>query len=138
MTYDYADAVVACADLAGRAGARDFQIGYVHDDVPVEEAGWYAHASYQGARVITDQHRSPTAAAMRLAERLLRGAQCRCGNPVALSDETTGCRWRLMGQRWEPGCDAPPVHMPAGTRGDVGAMHQAMNRAQRRATRKER
>jgi hypothetical protein len=34
--------------MAGRAGAREFEIGYLHDDVPLEDAGWYAHVQYQG------------------------------------------------------------------------------------------
>ena len=125
MTAFYADAVLACADLVGRAGARDFEIGFMRDDVPVAEAGWYAVATYQGARVITDEHRSPTTAAMALAERLLTGATCRCGKPVALADGSAGCRWRLVGKRWEPGCDVPPVHVK-GERGDHAAMVRAL------------
>lgn len=120
------DVVIACADLVGRAGARDFEIGYVHDDVPVEEAGWYAHASYQGARLQAQDHRSPSAAALALAERILSGGTCRCGRPVALADGQTGaCRWQLLGKRWEPGCDAPSVKV-AGRRGDLDAMHAAL------------
>lgn len=106
------DTIIACADLVGRSGAKDFQIGYLHDDVPVEEAGWYAHASYKGARLMAQDHRSPTSAALALSERLLRGAACRCGQPVTLTDTAPGCRWRLMGQRWEPGCNAPSVRSP--------------------------
>lgn len=131
----YADAVIACADLVGRAGAKDFEIGYVHEGVPVEDAGWYAVATYQGARVMVDEHRSPTGAAMALAERLLSSATCRCRRPVVLADDRVGCRWRLMGQRWEPGCDVPPVRVE-GHRGDhaamVAALSQPLNRAERR------
>ena len=126
------DIVIACADLVGRAGASEFQIGYLHDDVPVEEAGWYAHAQYKGARIIAQDHRSPTAAALALGERLLRGATCRCTKPVTLSDGAEGCRWQLVGQRWEPGCDEPSISIP-GKRGDYAAMAVAMgNRAERR------
>lgn len=132
------DLVVACADLVGRSGASGFEIGYLHDDVPVEEAGWYAHASYRGARITVEDHRSPTAAALALAERLLRGATCRCRRPVMLTDGP-GCRWRLMGQRWEPGCDVAPVRIN-GERGDYAAMQRAiaqpLNRADRRKLRK--
>lgn len=130
------DVVIACADLVDRAGASGFEIGYVHDDVPVEEAGWYAHATYQGARIIADDHRSPTGAVLALAERLLRGAACRCRRPVSLSDAQQGCRWRLVGRRWQPGCDAEPLHVK-GARGDHAAMLRALtepvNRAERRA-----
>jgi hypothetical protein len=131
------DIVVACADLVGRAGAVEFEIGHVHDDMPVEEAGWYAHAKYRGMRITAQDHRSPTGAALALAERLLRGAACRCGVPVALSDDAQGCRWRLLGQRWEPGCDAPPLTVQGG-RGDYAAMVRALgNRADRRRAERE-
>jgi hypothetical protein len=129
------DIVIACADLVGRCGASGFEIGYLHDDVPVEEAGWYAHASYRGARITVENHRSPASVALALAQRLLSGGTCRCRKPVTLSDDVDGCRWRLMGARWEPGCNAPPVDVSA-SRGDYAAIAQAvaqpMNRAQRR------
>jgi hypothetical protein len=125
MTDMYGDAVVACADLVGRAGAKDFEIGYLRDDVPPEDAGWYAIATYQGARLMADEHRSPTGAAMALAERILSGATCRCRKPVALADGKQGCRWRLVGQRWEPSCDVPSVRVK-GERGDYDAMMRAL------------
>lgn len=122
--------VVACADLVGRAGARGFQIGYLHDDVPADQAGWYAHAQYRGARITADNHRGPVEAAEALARRLLTGAKCRCGRLVALSrsgavafDGTVvadgsrwtvadarsagQCRWERRGARWEPSCPVP-------------------------------
>jgi hypothetical protein len=135
----YSDALIACADLAGRAGAKDFEIGYLHDDVPIEQAAWYAQASYQGARIMVGEQSSPTAAAMALAERLLSSATCRCRKPVALTDTAEGCRWRLVGQRWEPGCDAQPISVK-GPRGDHAAMQRALaetgNRRERRAAKK--
>lgn len=117
---------MACADLAGRSGAIDFALGYVHEDVPSEDAGWYAVARFQGARIQTDEHRSPSTAALALAERLLRDAMCVCRRRVVLSDAVDGCRWRLVGARWEPGCDAPPIRV-AGARGDIAGMHQLMD-----------
>jgi hypothetical protein len=139
---DYAneDVVIACADLVGRCGASGFEIGYLHDGVPVEDAGWHASAQFRGARIMVEDHRSPTGAALALAERLLRGAACRCRQPVTLSDGKPGCRWRLVGKRWEPGCDAEPIHVK-GQRGDYAAMVEALNqhqpnRAARRAAKK--
>lgn len=136
------DVTLACTDLVGRTGARNFDIGYLHDDVPVEETGWYATAYYQGARISTDGHRSPSTAAMALAERLLGGATCRCREPVTLSDGRPDCRWRLAGKRWEPGCDVPSVRVE-GARGDYAAMARALaeqptpaNRRERRTQRK--
>jgi len=121
------DAVVACADLVGRSGARGFEIGYLHDDVPVEDAGWYASAQYRGAWLVAENHRGPAEAAEALALRILKGGKCRCGKLVALS--TTGaiafpdahmadgsrwtakdaaragqCLWRRNGRQWVPGC----------------------------------
>jgi hypothetical protein len=140
------DIVIACADLAGRAGAAGFEIGYAGDENgPVEEARWYAVAEYRGARLIADEHRSPTAAALALAERLLSGARCRCTRPVTLSDGRPGCRWQLAGRRWEPGCDAAPITVAGGKRGDLAAMERALsqvppggNRAARRAAKRRR
>lgn len=45
------DALAACAELVGRTGAKDFQIGYLHDNVPLRLAGWYAYAQYPGNRI---------------------------------------------------------------------------------------
>lgn len=130
------DVVVACMDLVGRGGAKEFEIGFVHEDVPSEEAGWYAYAQYQGARIMVQDHRSPSGAALALAERFLNGGTCRCRRPITLSDTGEGCRWKLVGARWEPGCDVPSMEITAGGRGDYAAMAKAMtqplNREQRR------
>lgn len=122
------DIIIACADLVGRTGARNFEIGYLHDDVPVEEASWYAHAQLRGARLTAENHRSPTEAAQALAERLLKGAKCKCGRLVTTSTDGAfaffkshtvdgkrwdarvaakagQCRWRRIGPRWTPGCE---------------------------------
>lgn len=130
------DVLNACLHLVERSGARDFEIGHLHDDVPVEEAGWYAQVSFQGARIAVGDHRSPTGAAMALAERLLAGATCRCRKPVTLSDDAEGCRWRLAGARWEPGCDVAPIHVQ-GKRGDHAAMQRALARPMSRADRRK-
>lgn len=119
-----ADAILACADLVGRAGASSFDIGYTGDETSPR---WYAQAHYRGTRIMVQDRHTPTEAAQGLAERLLRGGTCRCGKPVSLSDRP-GCRWRLVGARWEPGCDAPSVRTP-GKRGDLGAMERALRAA---------
>jgi hypothetical protein len=118
------DAVVACADLVGRAGAAGFEIGWTGDD---DHPRWYAHAQYAGTRLMVQDRHTPTDAAMGLAERLLRGARCRCRRLVALGGGPSGdhCRWRLAGPKWEPGCEAPPVKVD-GRRGDIQAMRRAM------------
>jgi hypothetical protein len=122
------DAVKACADLVGRTGATSFECGYVHEGVPVAEAGWYATAVYKGAKITAEDKSSPAEACDALADRLLTGAQCQhCEGLVALTDEgafaysravlATGqrwdaddaakapqCRWTRTGARWERGC----------------------------------
>lgn len=139
------DVVVACFDLAGRAGAAECSLEWTcphtpgePDDHTCERVTWEATARYQGARITKHGYATPSEAAFALAERLLRGATCRCTKPVALADGKPGCRWRLVGQKWEPSCDAPPLSVP-GKPGDYGALQAALqgaNRAERRAARK--
>jgi hypothetical protein len=142
--YINADVVMACADLASRTGASGFEIGHVHDDVPIEEAGWYAHVNFRGARIIVENLRGPDEAALALAQRLLTGATCRCLKPVSLGVLQRGCRWKLVGERWESGCDAPPIKLAPGTKaGDYGEIQRALanvagNRMARRAAKKGR
>jgi hypothetical protein len=79
------DAFIAAVDLTGRTGARQLEVGYLHDDVPAEQAGWYAHAQYRGARITVEDHAGPVQALEALAWRLLTGAQCQhCHGLVAL------------------------------------------------------
>ncbi len=121
------DRVIACADLVGRSGAREFQIGFLNDSPP---HAWYAHAMFRGARLQVENQDGPAQAAMALAVKILTGAKCRCGRLVALkpggavafrkpnmADGTQWsaaeaakagqCRWRLVGDRWEPSCPVP-------------------------------
>jgi hypothetical protein len=122
------DAVTAALDLVGRAGARELNFGYLHEDVPIDEAGWWATASYQGTKITVENHAGPVEALEGLARRLLTGAKCvTCGGLIALSDsgaigypgtimadgtrwskedleQARHCRWRRNGPRWEPGC----------------------------------
>ena len=130
------DAMLAGAQLVGRTGAQGLEVGYLHDDVPAEQAGWYAHAQYRGARITTEDHRGAVEAVEALARRLLEGGKCtNCGGLIALSDagaiihdgalgpdgkpvwtketavEAKQCRWRRIGPRWTAGCEkgGPPA-----------------------------
>lgn len=133
------DAVVATADLVGRAGATNFEIGYLNE--PGEPsyadrgAEWWCKAQYEGRRLTVEGFARPDDAATALAVKLLRGAKCRCGRLVRLAgmdgayaysdvemadgtrwtaEEAAAagqCEWSRYGQRWEPSCDAPPVRM---------------------------
>ena len=79
-----------------------------------------ASAYFQGRRLIAEGHQTPTAAALGLTEKMLPGANCRCGEVVSL-DDSPGCRWHLIRDRWTPGCDAPPIKV-IGEVGDLDAM----------------
>jgi hypothetical protein len=126
------DLVRATTELAERCGARMFEFGHLRDNVPSEQAGWWAKARFAGAVIMVDNQPSPDSALTGLAEKLLTGAQCqRCGGLVALSDdgamaypdsvrpdgtrwtreeiEAAGlCRWRREGAHWKFGCVRPP------------------------------
>jgi len=137
------DAVVACADLVNRAGGTEFEIGWTCPHTPDEEDGhncdrvsWWAHARWKGTRLTAENHPDPMAAAAALAVRVLDGGRCRCGRIVALQPGAPGCVWRLVGQRWEPGCDQPGVRIQSQMRGDLPAMGHALNREQRRRNRR--
>lgn len=132
--------ILACVDLGDRTGAREFVIGYDEGDEIDRTATWYAHVKFNGVRINVSGLESPVAAAEALAARLLRGATCKCGKYVTLrvQSDKQFCRWQVVGQRWESSCDAPSIHMPEGSRGDVGKLDAAMeNRRQRRARAKD-
>lgn len=129
------DVITACAALVGRCGASGFEMAWTCPHVPDDEDGhtcpdvtWNASAAFRGARIIAAGRFSPSEAAMALAERLLTNATCRCRRGVTLSDSDgkPGCRWRLVGKEWKPGCDAEPIHVK-GPRGDLNAMRAALD-----------
>lgn len=125
------DAVMAAANLAERAGASYFQLG--HTDADAGPVTWWASVKYGQTELMAAGHPDPESAATALAKRILTGAKCKCGGLVALSvdgawapgDSTTmldgsdprvlrnapHCLWILDGQRWQSGCDAPPLDL---------------------------
>lgn len=107
---DAMDAALDLIDLIGRTGARSMKVGYLHDDVPPQQADWYAHAQYRGARVVSAHHRGPVEALEALARRLLGGGTCtHCRRTIALAgDDATHCRWTRRGAKWVRGCEAAP------------------------------
>lgn len=107
--------VQAHADLIGRTGATNLEVGYLHDDVPSHEAGWYAHAQYRGARVTVEDKVGPAEALRALAVRLLAGATCRwCGKQISIRSRTSRrrCSWKLTNGRWERGCRSTETVVP--------------------------
>jgi hypothetical protein len=129
------DAVVAAVDLVGRAGATNFEIGWLNDeDDPVyaeRGAEWWCKAQYRGTRIDVEGFARPDDAATALAVRILTGAKCRCGRlvrlhgddaafahlDVAMADGTRWtaqeaaaagqCEWRRDGAKWQPSCPEP-------------------------------
>jgi len=121
------DRLDAATELIGRTGARNIQFGYLHDDVPVCDAAWYATASYEGTRIICENKSHPIEAIEGLATRLLTGAQCqKCKRLITLNpmgayaadsrlldgtkwsaEEQAAaglCLWVRIGRQWV-GCD---------------------------------
>jgi hypothetical protein len=123
-----ADRVRAAFDLAGRAGARFMEVGFARDGVPADQADWYAHAQFKGARIMSEHHTSPIDAAEGLAVRILTGAKCvGCGKLVSLDGiqafaflkpvmadgskfdihdalKAGQCHWTRTGSRWSSAC----------------------------------
>lgn len=101
------DALAAAVDLIARTGARDSEFGFANENArTVEDADWYATASYRGAKVMTEHHRGPVEAAEALARRLMEGGTCtNCGRIITLTKRKgKTCRWTRTGARWERGC----------------------------------
>jgi hypothetical protein len=122
--------LLAAVLLVGHTGAKDFEVGFLYDDVPIDKADWWAKAQYQGTRITVEHHDGPVAAAEALAGRLLTSAKCMwcdglitlnpagavawpsavLGDGSVLPDSQAGfeamgqCFWRREGARWEPGC----------------------------------
>jgi hypothetical protein len=104
--------IIAAVDLVGRSGARALEFGYLHDDVPVDLAGWWAHATWQGARIMVDDQPGPAEALEALARSVLTGATCQgCKRPVVIDSVALGsCRWYRSGARWLRACG--PISTP--------------------------
>jgi hypothetical protein len=125
------DLLLACTDLVGRAGAIDMEIG--HSFEPDPETGehvWWAAAKYRGMRVIANGMPAPDIAAVALCHKLLRGAICKCGKPVALGDGQDGCHWTLNGKRWDSSCTAPSLKVDNARRGDLSEVHRLLSQRQ--------
>lgn len=126
------DAMIAAFDVVGRSGAKDCEFGYLHEDVPIEEAAWWAKAQYQGARLIEEGHRGPVEALEALARKVLTGGMCtHCRGLISLGDggamvypgsvrgdgstwtpeeiervrRMPQCRYRRVGPKWVRGCE---------------------------------
>lgn len=132
------DRLLAAVDLIGRTGATEYEGGYLHDDVPSEQAGWWATARYKGTKVTEENHPGPVEATEALAMRLMSGGKCQhCQGAVTLSRDgvmvypgatspidgsvvwteesaraARTCLWERRGRRWVRGCEQQPRQNP--------------------------
>ncbi len=108
--------LLAASDLIRRTGCIELEIGHSDD----EGREWYAVAKYQGTRVIHEST-GPDLAALGLAMQLLEGGRCKCGRRATLvgASDTKHCLWSRTGERFNSGCDAPP--MTIDKPGDIAA-----------------
>lgn len=119
------DRLNAAVEAIARAGANDFEIGFLDPDVPMEDAHWWAKAQWKGTRVQVDDRPGPDAAADALAKKVLVGGQCiRCGRIITLNTFGLGCFWRREGAHWLRGCD--------GGHGPITEPNRAQRRRQAR------
>lgn len=124
------DRLDAAVLLVGHTGAKTLEVGYLHDDVPPEQAAWWASATYRGAKMTVQDHAGPCEALEALAKKILTGGRCQwCSGLVSLSADGAiaypgtvmadgsrmpdspediaalgQCLWRRNAARWEPGC----------------------------------
>lgn len=144
---DDENALLATADLLPRCGAVEFDFGCLHEDVPPEDAGWWAYAEFPGGeRIRVENQRDPIEAFKALAARILDGGMCTtCKRLVTTSDEgirvratinildgskmsqedaaahvrrNGACHWRRDGKRWYKGCDPHLRPKPIPPEGD--------------------
>jgi len=109
MTYEFdQDAVNAGLDLFHRCGAKEVQFGYLHENVPIEQADWYAWAQFHsGDRIMVNGKPGPVEAIETLARRLINGSKCtHCLQTMTLSGAPHEgvCRWTRQGDKWQRGC----------------------------------
>lgn len=102
---------MAAVELIGRTGAAEFQFGWLHDNVPFAEAGWYAKARWGGQMVTAEDHVGPVEATDALASKLVEGGMCtHCFKPMTLvDDDPAKCRWALEQSGrflYKRGCEA--------------------------------
>lgn len=84
------DALTAAVRVIGSSGATQTDIGYLHDDVPIDKASWWATAVYRGMKLTVENRASPVEAAEALARLVLRNAMCaHCRRTVTLDGEST-------------------------------------------------
>lgn len=142
-----AEAVLnAAIDLFVRCGASEFNFGYLHEDVPPEDADWYAYVGFRGSRITVEHERGPVEALDALAARVLDGGMCTTchrinttsPDGVVVRDTVNvhdgskmsqdqaaanvrrngACHWVRDGERWYSGCDPHVRPKPRTPEGD--------------------
>jgi hypothetical protein len=78
----------AMIELIGRTGASEFKLQHCDEEPPTV---WIARSLYEDGRAECAAAMDPSAAVMRLAERLVDGGLCtHCGKPSGFSAEFEG------------------------------------------------
>lgn len=107
MSYDFDEqALFASVNLIGRSGAKEFQFGWLDDDVPIEEARWWAKARWGGEILTEENHVGPVEAADALARRVMDGGMCvHCQRKISLGQaQPDVCVWHREDDQWVRGC----------------------------------
>lgn len=112
---EHMDAIVAAAELIGRAGGKEFEVGFLDEDAPVHLARWWASATFNGAKVMVDEQPSGALACELLARQVLDGGLCtHCRRVVRIRPEghvedrykgPKPCAWHRVGPTWKRGCE---------------------------------
>lgn len=107
FTKEQTEIIQATAHIVGRSGATHFELGWEHDDVPVQLMGWYAQASYESEKLRVPGD-GPVEACDALARRVLDGGLCMyCKRTVTLDDldDLSKCFRSRVGNKWLRGCE---------------------------------
>ena len=124
MDDDDAAIVRALGQLADRSGCSGIEIG--HDTGPKGRVWWYAEVRFGAQTVAVTHQHDPVIAAYALSVRLLRSSVCKCGKAVSVVESSeTRCGWRLTRAGWVPSCDAAPIKVASGERGNSAVLREA-------------
>lgn len=140
------EVIAASVNLFTRCGAQEFDYGHMLENVPSEDADWYAYVGFRGSRITVEHQRGPVQALDALAARVLDGGMCTTCTRIcttrpdgvmvrdtvhvhtgakvsqeeaAANVERNGaCHWVRDGDHWYSGCDPHVRPKPRPPEGD--------------------
>jgi hypothetical protein len=104
------DLVTALRGLCKDIGVTGLTMSYRgSSEGAADTPEWCCEAVLSGETILIGERHSPSEAALAMAERLLRNAECAmCNRRVALMPgphlPEPYCAWKLIGTEWTPGC----------------------------------